>query len=77
MEIAIVLMVFEPALEGEIIDKLDALPFVIEAHFLYGPYDGYVKIEAESSQELTNLVSEIRKIRGIRSTITCIIADNR
>ena len=71
------LMTFDPSKEGKILEKLDSLPFVNEAHFLYGPYDGYVKIEAESSHELQNLVSEIRKIDGIKSTMTCIIADYR
>ena len=76
-EIALVLMTFDPSKERKIIDAIDALPFVIEAHFLYGPYDGYVKIEAESSHVFQDFVAEIRRIDGINSTMTCIIADNR
>ena len=77
MEVALVLMTFDPFKEGTVMDKIDALPFVLEAHFLYGPYDGYVKIQAESSHALQDLVPEIRRIDGIKSTMTCIIADNR
>ncbi|KON29502.1 hypothetical protein AC482_06345 [miscellaneous Crenarchaeota group-15 archaeon DG-45] len=76
MEQALVMMVVEPASEKKVLDRLREMPGVIEAHFLYGPYDMYVKIEARTSQEIQSIVfNEIRTIPGIRSTMTCFIAD--
>lgn len=75
-EVVIVLMMIEPDAERAIIDHIRVLPHVSEAHFLYGPYDAYVKAEARTTTELENLVlRHIRTIKGVRSTITCFIAD--
>jgi len=76
MEQALVLISIAPTAERKILEALKELPGVQEAHFLYGPYDIYLKIEAKSSQELQELVlGKIRLIPGIRSTMTCFIAD--
>jgi DNA-binding Lrp family transcriptional regulator len=76
MEQALVLITIAPTTERQILDALKELPGVVEAHFLYGPYDIYLKIEAKKSQELQELVlGKIRLIPGIRSTMTCFIAD--
>ena len=76
MDKAVILLTLEPLSERGVLDKVRALPGVIEAHFLYGPYDAFVKIEAKDSRALQNLVIEkIRNIEGISSTMTCFIAD--
>jgi DNA-binding Lrp family transcriptional regulator len=76
MEQALVLISIAPTAERKILEALKELLGVQEAHFLYGPYDIYIKIEAKSSQELQELVlGKIRLIPGIRSTMTCFIAD--
>ena len=76
MEQALVLITIAPTTERKILEALKELHGVQEAHFLYGPYDIYLKIEAKSSQELQELVlGKIRLIPGIRSTMTCFIAD--
>jgi len=76
MEVALVLITVEPAQEAPVLDKLRELHEIIEAHFLYGPYDMYVKIEAKTGQKIQNLVfNKIRNIPGIKSTMTCFIAD--
>jgi DNA-binding Lrp family transcriptional regulator len=75
-EVVIVLMMIEPDAEKSILDHLRGLPHVSEAHFLYGPYDAYIKAEAKTTAELENLVlKNIRSIKGVKSTITCFIAD--
>jgi DNA-binding Lrp family transcriptional regulator len=75
-EIAIVLMMLEPDTESEVLKQLRTIPHVSEAHFLYGPYDAYVRAEAKTTGELEKLVlGNIRTIKGVRSTITCFIAD--
>jgi DNA-binding Lrp family transcriptional regulator len=42
----------EPTVERDVLNKLKETPGVQEAHFLFGPYDTCVKIEAESSHDL-------------------------
>ena len=75
MEQALVLMTVEPASEKEVLDEIRAFPGVREANFIYGPYDIYLKIEADTMEKLRRLVlEEIRNIKGVRSTTTCFIA---
>jgi len=76
MERALVLMIVEPSEEKEVMEKLKTYPEVIEAHFIYGPYDVYVKIEVETLEEIQQVVlDKIRNIPGIRSTMTCFLAN--
>jgi DNA-binding Lrp family transcriptional regulator len=73
---AIVLLTLEATVEQTILNKLMTLEGVIEAHFLYGPFDAYVKIVAENSQQLQDIIiNQIRNIEGIRSTMTCFVSD--
>ncbi len=75
-EVVIVLMMLEPDTERDVLEKLRVLSNVSEAHFLYGPYDAYVKAEAKTTAELEKLVLDnIRSIKGVRSTTTCFVAD--
>jgi DNA-binding Lrp family transcriptional regulator len=76
MDKAIVLLNLETTVEQSVLDELRRMGGVIEAHFLYGPYDAYVKIEAKDSQELQDIViNKIRNLEGIKSTMTCFVAD--
>lgn len=76
MQSALVLITVEPTQEGKVIEKLRGLSEVVEVHLLYGPYDMYVKIESRTGQEIQNIIfDEIRNISGIKSTMTCFIAD--
>ena len=76
MDKALVLLTLEPDTGAEVLEKIAKINGVIETHFLYGPYDAYAMIEAENSGELQNIVIDtIRHIEGIRSTMTCFVAD--
>jgi DNA-binding Lrp family transcriptional regulator len=76
LEEALVLITVEPASEQQVLKALKEIKGIVEAHFLYGHYDIYIKIEAADSQQLNHLVIErIRNIPGIKSTMTCFIAD--
>ena len=76
MDKALVLLTLEPTSERKVLDTLRTLKGVVEAHFLYGPYDAYVIIEAQTSSAIQELVIEkIRRIEGISSTMTCFVAD--
>ena len=76
MEKAIVLLTIQPSAEKEVLNTLKKLKSVKEAHFIYGPYDAFLSIEADTSQKIQRIVlDEIRLIQGIKSTMTCFIAD--
>ncbi len=71
-----VLLTLEPNSGSEILKEISEITGVTETHFLYGPYDAYVMVEANTSSELQDIVIEqIRYIEGIRSTMTCFVAD--
>ena len=75
MDKALILLTLEPDAGSEVIEDIRKTDGVIETHFLYGPYDAYVMIEATDSAELQNIVIDnIRQIEGIRSTMTCFVA---
>ena len=56
----------------EVLDSLKEIPDVKEAHQLYGVYDFIIRVEAETMQELKDLINRIRDIGKIRSTLTLI-----
>lgn len=76
MDKAIVMLTLEPDVGRAPIDKVKKIIGVIETHMLYGPYDGYALIEAKNSEQLQDIViKKIRNIEGIRSTVTCFVAE--
>ena len=76
MDKAIVLLTLEPDTGLDVLEKVAEIKGVLETHFLYGPYDAYAVIEAPDSSELQKIVIDtIRQIEGIRSTMTCFVAD--
>ena len=57
----------------EVIEALKAIEEVKEAYPLYGVYDVIASVEAETEQELKNIISqEIRRLNKVRSTMTMI-----
>jgi DNA-binding Lrp family transcriptional regulator len=75
MESALVLITINSSKDKEVLLKLKELDEVTEAHLFYGPYDAYAIVEAESSQQLQDVViNNIRNIDEIKSTTTCFIA---
>lgn len=73
---ALVLIVVDPKIEGKVIDEIKGMEGVTSAHYLYGPYDIYVKIDIDSDYKLHNLViNKIRKLYGIKTTLTLPITE--
>jgi DNA-binding Lrp family transcriptional regulator len=71
-----VLLLVDPKIESSVLSEIRATPGVIEANYIYGPYDIYVKIEGDTRESIRNLVyDKIRGLYGIRSTTTCLIYD--
>jgi len=63
----------ETGVEAEIMEELKNIPGVQEVYQVYGVYDIIIKIEAETMQELREVVlSRVRNLDKIRSTLTMI-----
>ncbi len=76
MDKALVLLTVEPGMGPEVLETLINIEGVIEAHFLYGPYDAFVMIEGENTTVLHDIIIDnIRQVDGINSTMTCFIAE--
>ncbi|MBN2336361.1 Lrp/AsnC ligand binding domain-containing protein [Candidatus Bathyarchaeota archaeon] len=76
MDKALVLLTLEPGVGSEVLKRLKKIKGVLEAHFLYGPYDAYVMIEGTNTSILHDIVIErIRHVEGINTTMTCFVAD--
>ncbi len=58
--------------EGEVRDSLKEIPEVKEAHRLYGVYDLIIHVEAETMEELKDLIERIRGVGKIGSTLALI-----
>jgi len=73
LEKAYVLLNVEIDSKREILDSLKEIPEVKEAYQLYGVYDLIIHVEAETLQELKDLIEKrIRGIGKIRSTLALI-----
>ncbi|MBA7609340.1 hypothetical protein ES703_16531 [subsurface metagenome] len=73
MEKAYVLLNVELGSEREVQDSLKEIPEVKEVHKIYGVYDLIICVEAETMEDLKDLVEHrVRVIGKIRSTLTMI-----
>jgi len=71
MEIAYVLVKSEMAHEMDVMSELLKIDQVKEARGTFGLYDIFVKIEANSSLDITDIITkQIRKINHVISTTT-------
>ncbi|EIJ65522.1 transcriptional regulator, AsnC family [Candidatus Nitrosopumilus salaria BD31] len=71
MEIAYVLVKSEMAHEMDVMSELLKIDQIKEAKGTFGMYDIFVKIEANSSLEIAEIITkQIRKINHVLSTIT-------
>ncbi len=69
---AYVLLNVEIDSEKEVLNALDGIPGVKEAHQIYGVYDFIIRVEAETMQELKDSINGIRGIGKIRSTLSLL-----
>ncbi len=72
MEKAYVLLTVEMGSGKEVLNVLDEIPDVKKAYQLHGVYDFIIYVEAETLQELKDLINRIRDIGKIRSTLSLI-----
>lgn len=61
--------------EDSVMDQLSKVPEVSAVFFVYGPYDLVAKIASDDAERLRAIIRDrIRKIPGVRSTTTLIVA---
>ncbi len=76
MNVAYVLISCEVGAEKSILAELKSLESVKEISGLFGSYDIIVKLEAASEEELKDMVvSKIRNLKKIRTTVTLSVKD--
>ena len=62
--------------EKTVLNQLRNTPDVKDCHQVYGVYDMIAELEAESMDALKQTVTwKIRKIDGVRSTLTSIVIE--
>ena len=71
MDTAYVLINCDLGLEQLVINKLKSIPNIKEITGVFGVYDIIAKIEAETANDLREIITlKIRKIKEIHSTLT-------
>ncbi len=74
MHSAFVLMNAELGKENQIVSEIKKIEHVKEVYPVYGVYDVLMVIESDSMEDLRETItSKIRKLDGIKSTLTMII----
>jgi hypothetical protein len=77
MSRAFVLLNCDTGTENAIISTISGISGVSEATGLSGVYDIIAKLNAESDNGISRIVTKIRSIANIRSSLTMIIADGQ
>ena len=77
MSRAFVLLNCDIGAENEIISEINGISGVSEATGLSGVYDIIAKLNAESDNGISRIVTKIRSIANIRSSLTMIVAEGR
>jgi DNA-binding Lrp family transcriptional regulator len=76
LEQALVFLKIDPTKDKAVLSALRQRKDVKNVYFLYGPYDIYVELLAETLQDLEGIVTgALRKIPGVRSSMTIFVAD--
>lgn len=70
MVVAYVLISTEIGAEGRVLDRLQEFTEIEEAYIIYGIYDILVKINLKDESKLREIVTKIRRIEGVKSTLT-------
>ncbi len=76
MPLSYVLVNVELGSEEKVLKEVRDVPHVKECRRVYGTYDMIVKVEADSMDELKEVITwKIRRLPGVRSTLTTIVID--
>ena len=76
MSIAFVLINANIGEEDELVRELETFDLVKEVHTVFGAHDLIVRLEAESTDQLKELVvGKIKRLRKVKSTSTLFAID--
>ena len=76
MTLAFVFVNTEISSEGEVVRSLRKIEAVKEVHLVYGVYDMVAKVEAETMENLKEIIThEVRKQDKVRSTLTLLAVE--
>ena len=75
MTTAFIMINAEIGFEDQLEEELRKLNNVREVHPVYGAYDIVVKVEAETMDQLKEVISRIRKLDKIKSTLTMTVIE--
>ena len=75
MTMAFIMLNAEVGSEDELAKDLKKLANVREVYPVYGVYDIVVKVEAETMDQLREVVSRIRKLNKVKSSLTMTVMD--
>jgi DNA-binding Lrp family transcriptional regulator len=74
---AFVLINADMGYESTLAADMRGIAGIREAHTLYGTYDILVKVEADSMDKLKEFIgTKIRKVKGVKSTLTMLIMND-
>ena len=77
MYVAFVLINAEIGAEDDVVNALNKITNVLEAHVVYGAYDIVVKVSAESMKRLKEIITwKIRRLDRVRTTLTMIVMED-
>jgi DNA-binding Lrp family transcriptional regulator len=78
MATAYVLVNADVGKENDVLKELRNVPSVKEAYFVYGVYDIVAKVETSDVRELKEVVvTKIRRLEYVRSTLTMIVMEGK
>jgi DNA-binding Lrp family transcriptional regulator len=73
---AYILLTVEGGTEDNVLGKIKSITGVEQAYVSYGVYDLIIKVNADTIQELKDVVThKIRQIRQVNSTLTLLLLD--
>jgi uncharacterized protein with GYD domain len=61
--------------EEYIVDELKQMPIISNAYLTFGAYDVIAEIEAENQERFEKVISTIRKLTRVVSTMTLNVID--
>jgi len=73
---AYILLNVEPGAESKVLERLKSADLVSEAYVSYGVYDLIIRLNADTMDQLKDVVShKIRTTDQVRSTVTLILIE--
>ena len=73
---AYILLNVEPGAESKVLERLKSVDLVSEAYVSYGVYDLIIRLNADTMDQLKDVVSrKIRTTDQVRSTVTLILIE--